>query len=241
MVNRVFPLKVIVRICANLTQHTPIHLPTLHEHAAECAALLGSRLAVDDTVWQRKRNEGRAVALPTGSDLQKSKVRFAFHFVGRRTSTNEYTGGAFDTGMIAPMPEDKDLIALTPLGAAFAMLKNPVLDTPELGDRNLSSEECDFYLTSVAPQASGERNAFGQVLSALEQGPRTPEEIADLVRPRCPAGSSESVATTARSGAISRLVDVGAVSRHPQGRSALLSLTETGRCAAELLGKTSHD
>jgi hypothetical protein len=77
--------------------------------------------------------------------------------------------------MITPIPEDKDLIAVTPLGAALAMLRTPVLDASEVGDRNSSDEECDFYLISIAPQGAGERDAFLQILCALDKGSRRPQ------------------------------------------------------------------
>lgn len=234
MVNRVFPLKLVARVCATLSRDRGLSLNVAYRACADAAAHLAPLLTEDDLKAGRRRNENRAVALPSGPQLEKSKVRFAQQFVGRRDAERGFGGGAFDLGILG-IDVKTSLIAPTDLGWQFAMLRNPVLDESWLGASNLSEEEKDFFLLRIVPNVSAERHAAGTILRALSSRPLSPEALGRSVFPRTSPGSSTVVANTARAGALGRLVDVGAVSREPQGRSAILEITEKGKHALSLL------
>jgi hypothetical protein len=228
MVNRVFPLKVVVRACAGLTREHAISLQVAYRASANIAADLGKQLAADDERVGRRRNEARAVALPTGPDIEKSKVRFAQQFVGRRGAERSYVGGAFDLGLLGIDPESR-LVALTEMGWKFAQLPNPIMDESDLTSANLSKAERRFYLQKVAHAIPAERNAACALLRELAKRPMSPDELARRVFPRTTPDASLVVGNTARVGAIGRLIDVGAVLRTPSGRSATLEITDAGR------------
>lgn len=239
MVNRVFPLKLVARVCATLSRDGGLSLNVAYRACADAAAQLAPRLTNDDLKASRRRNESRAVSLPSGPELDKSKVRFAQQFVGRRDANRGFGGGAFDLGILG-IDEATALIAPTDLGWQFAMLRNPVLDETWLGVGNLSEEEKDFFLFSIVPSIPAERHAASTILRALALGPLSPDALGRSVFPRTSPGSSTVVANTARAGAFGRLLDVGAVSREPQGRSAILEITEKGKQTLALLEGTAN-
>jgi hypothetical protein len=237
MVNRVFPLKIAARVVANLCGESGGVLFQVQTKTAECAAEVGAALGHDDQEHKRKRNDCRAVALPSGPQLQKSKVRFAHHFVGRRSSSGDYTGGAFETGLLGGIGSAAQWVAPTEQGWAFARLPNPVLDVWDegsFGPSNLSEAEKEYYVLNIARAVPAEREAFTQVLAALSESPQTPQALAERVRPTVTPGSSQNVVTTTRSGALGRMADVGAIHRESQGRSALYSITSLGQQFLEM-------
>ena len=231
MVNRVFPLKLVVRGVANLCGDGPISIQTAHARIANCATSVGAILANDDKIADRKRNEKRAVALPAGPNVQKSKVRFAHHYVGRRASDGTVSGGGFEVGLLGVSSAGQGGIAPTDLGWAFASIPNPVLDdlgSSGIGPKNLSDEERRFYLLRLVPQVPAENRAFRAVLNALAASPKTTKELASGVKPEVTAGSSQNVEDTTRSGLLGRMADVGAVVREPAGRSAVYRISDLG-------------
>jgi hypothetical protein len=235
MINRVFPLKLAVRACANLSQEAPVTLSRFQVRAANCAAELGAELSNDDRTNRRKRNESRAVGLPSGKDLAKSKVRYAMHFIGRR-SGHEFVGGCFEAGLIGPVDAEGHRVAPTELGWEFAALPNPTLDRVDGdGEANLSPVEASFYLERVTGYVPSEWDAFAKILTAVGRGPLSPDELAKRVFPVVAPGVSGVVINTTRSGALGRLSDLGAIAREPVGRSATYSITERGRQALSAL------
>lgn len=230
MVNRVFPMKIVARVCASLCARGPVSLHVVQRRSADVASRIGQVLALQDRVKNRRRNEARAVALPGGDDVQKSKIRFAFQFVGRRSEERPFVGGVFDAGLLGRVGDDF-LIAPTSVGWDFARLPNPVLDGRAIDDKgwNLSREECDYYMTEVVRSVPAERDAFKTILTSLSHGPLTPEGLARAVAPHVGAHVSTAVADTARSGALGRLADVRGIVRVTKGRSALFSITDLGR------------
>jgi hypothetical protein len=232
MVNRVFPLKIVARVAANLCGGTGGVLSRIQTRTANCAAAVAAVLSADDEAHKRKRNDCRAVGLPLGPDLQRSQVRFAHHYVGRRSAAGGLSGGAFEIGILGLAAYDPLKVAPTALGWEFARLSNPVLDgweSRDFGSINLSQEEKEFYVLEIARKIPAEREAFAQVLTAISESPESPQAVADRVRPVVAAGSSENVVITTRSGLLGRMTDVGAVTREPQGRSAIYRITGLGQ------------
>ena len=233
MVNRVFPLKLAVRVCSNMCSQGPARLQSVQTQVAECGVRIGAMLTADDKEHGRKRNECRAVGLPAAERGQKSSLRFAFHFLGRQLADGSFGGGCFDTGLLGPMNGKAQLISPTEAGWELSKLPNPVLDCVAMGTEikgvaNLSDAESEFYLSNVASSVPAERRAFAAILEALEDGPLTSAALADAVSPYIPPGRSDSVVATTRSGAIGRLVDLKAIMREPTGRSAMLGITDRG-------------
>ena len=235
MVNRVFPLKLVARACANLAAGTesggvPLHV--LHREVTATAVSVGAELRAEDEALGRDRSARRSVGLPkAGQKAGSSRLRFAHHFVGRRSSDGEYSGGGFETGLLGVIDERHALIAPTKIGWDFARLANPVLDRDgkELLDSNLSEEDARCYLFRVGREVPAEADAFHAILRFLQSGSRTTHQINTEVHPCTPSDAANSVARSVRSGALGRLTDIGAVGRRTIGRGARYEIQPMGR------------
>jgi hypothetical protein len=234
MTNRVFPLKLVTRVCAQLAVRNAPLLEQLHVAASDRAHRVWMSLSTDDDVHRRKRNDARSVGLPSSKNVDKSKVRFAQHFVGRRSARGPFIGGAFECGLIGPVT-DGITVAPTLMGWEFSALSNPVLDESPLGMRNLSTAEQTFYLQSVSAAVPAERDAFTAILEPLAKQSLSAPALVRASTPRVSKGASAVVGETARAGAIGRLLDLGAVAREAQGRNAIYTITAAGREALENL------
>jgi hypothetical protein len=237
MVNRVYPLKVAVRVCAEMARHGPVLLHALHAAFADRGQRIGDLLRDSDREEGLRRNEGRAVGFPSKTnDEQKARVRFAHQFVGRRSASGTYVGGAFETGLIGVTELGSDWVAPTELGWEFAEMQNELLDRSTVTERNLGESECRFYLDEIARSVPAERNAFSAILGALSAGPLDAAALASRLRPHQRLLLPEAVRDTSRSGALARLADVGGIARKPLGRSASYEVTALGAEATEWLG-----
>jgi len=235
MINRVFPLKVAARTCADLSTEGPVLLQSLHTAFADQGRRVGDLLTVSDRERGRRRNEALAVGFPVASDEQKARVRFAHQFIGRRSVAGMYVGGAFETGLVGVTEPGTDWVAPTPLGWQFANLHNLVLDEGIVTGQNLGELEREFYLCTVAAQIPAERNAFRAILGVLADEPLESATIAVRLRRYQNAALPETMRDTSRSGALARLADIGGIVRIATGRSAKYEITELGLSALRRL------
>lgn len=235
MINRVFPLKVAVRTCAEMARERPVLLQSLHENFADRGQRVGQLLAASDRTHGRRRNEALAVGFPLSSDQQKARVRFAHQFIGRRSSVGKYVGGAFETALIGVTDPGTDWVAPTEMGWQFAKLHNPVLDDAEADGPNLTAKEQSFYLKTIARKVPSETNAFRAILEALSPGPLEASALAIRLSPFQHRDLPDSIRNSSRSGALARLAEVGGIIRTAIGRTARYEITGLGRIALEFL------
>jgi hypothetical protein len=238
MINRVFPLKLAARTCADMARRGPVLLQSLHANFADRGQKIGEILAASDQEHGRRRNEALAVGFPLSSDEQKAKVRFAHQFIGRRSAAGTYVGGAFETGLIGVSEPGTDWVAPTQLGWRFADFHNHVLDDGTTTGPNLDEPERQFYLCDLAPQIPAERNAFRAILGVLSSEPLEASVLAGRLRTFQNPSLPKAIRDTTRSGALARLADAGGISRNAVGRSALYEISALGRDALEQL--SSH-
>lgn len=235
MINRVFPLKVAVRTCAEMARRGPVLLQSLHASFADRGQRVGELLAAADREQGRRRNEALAVGFPMSSDEQKARVRFAHQFIGRRSAAGTYVGGAFETALIGVTEPGTDWVAPTELGWQFADLPNHVLDQGATSGPNLNEPEQQFYLCRISPQVPAERNAFSAILGVLSREPLEASLLASRLRTFQDPDLPKTIRDTTRSGALARLTDVGGVFRTATGRSARYEIAPLGRRAFERL------
>lgn len=235
MINRVFPLKVAVRTCAEMARRGPVLLQSLHATFVDQGQKIGERLAASDREQGRRRNEGLAVGFPVSSDEQKARVRFAHQFIGRRSAAGMYVGGAFETGLIGVTEPGTDWVAPTDLGWQFADLHNHVLDDGITNGQNLNVPEQRFYLCDISTQVPAERNAFKAILGVLSREPLEASVLASRLQVFQNPDLPKTIRDTTRSGALARLADVGGICRTPTGRSARYAITALGQSALERL------
>ena len=231
--NRILPLKASCRGLANMLVGQPDGL-LIDEAAAtivEAASQLGMSLRRLESKVGLHRDDALSTAFPSsGKRAEKSKLRFASQFVVATTKTNDLTGLPSDLGLVNYTSPSKDSIALTEPGWRFAAAPNPVLDgnqkqaTDKLGD-----EECEVLLSHICEAVPREDFAFRAVLAAVRSGRTSPNQIdEDFVRLAADNQVSPAFISTQRSGAVSRMVDLGLLVRSRRGVRVEYVLTEGG-------------
>jgi Arc/MetJ-type ribon-helix-helix transcriptional regulator len=238
MINRVFPLKVAARTCAQMSRTGPALLQDVHERFVSDGIRIGRLLAAYDRGQGRRRNESLAVGFPS-SEEQKSQIRFAHQFLGRRSASGTYLGGAFETALIGVTEPGSDWVAPTRLGWRFAEIHNHVLDEGTIATDNLEDDECRFYLCQVAPQVPAEASAFAAILETLRREPLDASSLAGRLDRFQDRDLPDAVRNTSRSGALARLADVRGIRRVAVGRSARYEITSLGHEALAVLATTA--
>ena len=122
---------------------------------------------------------------------------------------------------------------LTEPGWEFAILSNPVLDENKGKPQGkFSDKEIQFMIKHIKNHVPLENFAYRTILDAIPKGANTPQtldqhlsrNILDDTKNRL----SKSFASTQRSGTISRMADLGLVSRKRKGAKVTYVMTERG-------------
>jgi Arc/MetJ-type ribon-helix-helix transcriptional regulator len=238
--NRVFPAKIVVRRLANMVQGqnesgSPsgdglrwIELDHFQDDAAQLARNYGLTIREFDQKKSRGRGEKVASGLPTGDDPDKSKDRFETHFIGYSDRNHNLTGAPPHLHFVDISDEDVSRIGITDAGLAFAELHNPLLDDGPDADEPLSAEERSFYLDHSKENLDGEYAAMVKAALAVNDGNNRPTSLTEHIA-ELNTDWSQSQADTMRSGLVSRMYELGLISRERVGqRGIAYNLTETG-------------
>ena len=234
--NRLLPVKATCRGLARLLLDEPqgVSVQDAPHRLASEATKLGDYLAAFDSAHGRTRDDKLATAFPTtAKNVVKSQTRFANQFVvtpGR----SGLSGLPVGLHLINHASHSKDHLQLTDAGWRFALLKSPVLDQElsSAADR-FSTQETAFLLHHIARSVPAEDFAYRAVLRAILDGGSTPTTLDSVLREHIPAHDSERLTsgflTSQRSGAISRMTDLGLVQRRRIGVRVLYKVTPDGR------------
>ncbi len=227
--NRIFPVKLIVRVLANLMLITqgPIDLEEFKKRTADLARELGRRLNDFDRLEQRGAGQKLATALPIGDDYSKSIRRFVNQFIGSLDRNGKMIGSAPKHEFVSIIEPKTPKIGLTKTGLAFARLSNPILDSSSW-DTSLSDKEVQFYLKHVRKLIPAEADLMDLVLSSIDRGYNSPEKLKEVVA-NYDSNLKPTKANTIRSGLIGRLSELGLISIIRTGRMIRYELTKTGR------------
>src|SRR4029077_1485044 len=115
---------------------------------------------------------------------------------------------------------DGSLISLTRAGWKFATLEHPLFDLkrPNISTR-FSEEEKTFLIEHIRRAVPVEDFAICAILTAVAKGANTPEKLGKELQIYVPQESttdrswSEAFLSSQRSGALSRMIDIGLVDR----------------------------
>jgi hypothetical protein len=227
--NRLFPVKVTLRALSNLLKNEEmIKLETLHAQAVAAARQIGLALKKDDKKSKRKYGDMLSSALPIGRSIDKTEKRFVTQFVGYPTRAGRIEGapGALGFLNIVEDEEGHPMVGITEAGLKFASLANPVLDEGNC-TRTLSKEESAFYIKHTFNNLEREKMINILILSSLKQGKNSPSEFNIAVSPLS-RGWSDSMVNTIRAGAVSRLNELGLISRVRKGTAICYALSDFG-------------
>lgn len=228
-VNRILPLKFCLRVLAqNLpTDANVIEYWGLSKQLCLEAREIGTALGRKDRELAKSRGEGLAAAFPTGEDADKANERFRNLFLGALRSDGKPSGALPQLKFIS-LVKDGDAIGvgLTRSGLQFAELESPVLDRGDFSSA-LSDEEAAYYLGHILGAVPGEVQAFKIILSAISTGKTRREDlnaaIANLYK-----DWSEPLVNTQRTGAMSRMFELGLISKVKTGVAVNYGLTARG-------------
>lgn len=231
--NRLLPAKASCRAIANLQQQHPdgLDLDATASQIAREARLLGVVLERKDAARESDRDERLATAFPLPTNEEKGIARFANQFVGAINSHGQLSGLPASLKLIGRADSKKRRVLLTEAGWNFAVLKNPCIDS-HLDDpaQRLSLEEKKFLCDHIKRDIPQEASAFDTIIKLIEEGHTTPDALDNALKERISAGfdASPSFVATQRTGAISRMTDLGLVDRRRDGVRVTYVLTKQG-------------
>jgi hypothetical protein len=125
-------------------------------------------------------------------------------------------------------------LLLTKAGYDFAMLQNPVLDGPqEEVAGKFSAAEVEFLLLHIGEAVPEEAFAYRAIMEAVKEGKDTPEKLDNALKRYIPKGRqpalTQSFLSSQRSGAVSRMADLGLIERQREGQRVTYVITEAGQ------------
>jgi hypothetical protein len=235
--NKILPAKVscraLLRLQTGTTKGVPIEEATAK--IAEAAATLGEFLLSLDAAKQLHRWDEPAIGFPkTGPNTDKSRLRYANQFVAGLASTGQLSGLPVGLKLLNRADAAAKTIALTEAGFEFARLTNPILDGSRRDPlRKFSEEELAFLLAHISKNVPVEDAAYRILIQTIMGGANTPPVIdaamVKLISNDRAEKLSKSYLSSQRSGAMSRMTDLGLLTRIPDGTRISYSVTAHGR------------
>jgi hypothetical protein len=236
--NRLLPAKVNARALIRLFLESPKGLPiaqTAERIAAEAAAL-GDYLSALDETRKVARDDALATAFPTtAEDSDKGRTRYANQFVIYQNRRGELSGLMVDLKLVNVVVQRKDrLIVPTEVAWEFAKLPNPVLDAGlDGGAEKFTPAERSLLLRHIAASVPVEAFAYRAILEAVRDGNNSPDKIDAALKTHVAEDRAEELSqsflASQRSGAVSRMSDLGLIERQREGVRVSYALTEEGQ------------
>jgi hypothetical protein len=202
---------------------------------ADAAGHLGDYLADLDENREASRDDALATAFPrSGADAEKSRSRYANQFVGSVNSQNVLSGLMWDYRLAGLVPGGEARLLPTKQGIEFARLANPVLDESQANPaQKFTEDEIEFLLKHIRTYVPAEAFAFKTLAQAIAGGADTPDKLDEALKSLVPKGRdkvlSPSFLTSQRSGALSRMADLGLIKRKRAGVTVTYVMTDRGK------------
>jgi hypothetical protein len=246
--NKLLPAKVNCRALLRLAAgpENGGSLDTAAAQIAEVAALLGDYLSDHDHRHQIGRDDALATAFPrSGPDAEKSRARYANQFVGSANSQGVPSGLLWDYRLAGLASGNGPRLLPTEQAIRFARLANPILDGCQtVPAQKFSSEETAFLLDHIRSFVPAEQFAFGTLIQAITDGADTPDKLDEALRAFVPADTnrslSQSFLTSQRSGALSRMADLGLIERVRRGVKVSYIIAQHGEAFIGSAGNTTE-
>lgn len=236
--NRLLPAKANIRAIFHLFIENKKGLPISEtaNRIATSALALGDYLAALDAVRTAGRDDALATAFPTtGEGADKGCVRYANQFVVYQNSRGELSGLMVDLKLINVVRRRKErLIVPTQVAWEFATLANSVLDRHGEGAaERFSAEERALLIRHIAASVPVEAFAYRAILQAVRDGDDTPDTMDGALKKAYVAEDraealSQSFLASQRSGAVSRMSDLGLIERQRTGVRVSYAMTDAG-------------
>jgi hypothetical protein len=227
--SKFLPVKANCRFIANLLHQSPsgVSLKGVAEAMQQHMPRLREWLTRYDGQHALERESALATAFP--SKDTKSLLRYMNQFVLNVNKRGIASGFPVALGLLNSLDPKGTRISLTEAGLHFALLQNPVLDSPQQPEHRLSMEERGFLLDHIRAFVPREHAAYTSVIQAIQIGANNPDALDAALRPLDKEGISAPYLSTQRSGTISRMTELGLVARRRQGIRVTYVLTPEGR------------
>lgn len=229
--NRILPIKFALRRLAIMSaaeQNYPVS-DSFRESTSKRAREFGKKLLKVDEKLEKRRDERLSTGFPIGKDERSSRNRYWTQFIGYEKSDGEKTGAFFELAFADLVKIDgKNRIGLTQAGFELSQLTNPVIDNNDYSN-SLSNDESSYYIKHTLSHCPGEGHLFRLILELLRDGKnkriQLNNEIGDEVEG---SGWSEGLISTQRSGAISRMYELGLIEKARKGLEVRYQITGKG-------------
>jgi len=228
--NKFFPVKITVRVLANLMNENegPVLVDALQETASKEARKIGLLLVRKEKGSGRKRGDRLFTGLPVKRNSESSRSRFKSHFVGAlKTTKIDGMPGTLRLLDIKKRDDGKDYVSLTHTGLEFSKLQNPIIDLEDYSSI-LSDEEKDFLINLIQDQLPDEYNDIKYILNLIDQGKTDTKELLESVS-TYKQGFSQNQISTFLSGMLNRLSDLDLVARRYDGLSYIYEVSQKGK------------
>jgi len=231
-INRLLPIKFAVRFLAIETVKLD-QFPNKEDFnltASKAARYFGNYLKVQDEKLEKARDEKLSTGFPISAKKEKSLDRYWSHFIGYQRGDGSLTGALFDLGFanVTEDPNCKIEIGLTESGIAFSKIENPVIDKDDF-NRSLGDEEREFYINHIMKNVPGEVSLFALLLEIINRGVLRREPMNNELRKIVTSSEwSDGLVSTQRSGAISRMYEVGLITKKRIGLKVQYLSTDMG-------------
>ncbi len=233
--NKLLPAKANCRALINLLRPyesgIPIEEATLR--ISKEAAILGSYLYNHDQKNKIDRDSALSTAFPLSEVKEKSLLRYTSQFLAGMNSQGQLYGLLIDLKLVNYTSGKNPLLFVTEAGWRFGMMPNPILDN--LQDNALqkfSDDEIAFFLDHIHSRVPVEDFVFRTILEAILNGADTPGRLDAALERFIPTDRKPELGkafiATQRSGAISRMSDVGLVKRVREGIKVSYITTDRG-------------
>ena len=229
--NKILPLKVNCRLIARMLHSSPSGVPlqAVVEVVQQCIPELKLWLEDIDVKHGLEREASVSTGFPTKDS--KSLLRYTNQFILSVNKGGTLSGFPVELGLLNRLDSKGTRLSLTEAGLQFALLSSPVLDPPRRPQERLSTDEVSFLLNHIRLAVPREHAAYRSVLRAIQDGAANPEKLDAAIHLMVPAGASISnpYLSTQRAGVVSRMSDLGLVSRQREGIRVTYSLTQKGQ------------
>jgi len=232
-INRILPIKFAARLLAIESSKTGSfpEKKVFNEAVSKEARKFGLYLKKQDSRLKKARDKNLSAGFPVGEKIESSLSRYWSQFVGYQKKDGALTGALFDLALANLFNDDDGTlrIGLNTEGKKFAQLQNPVLDNHNF-THSLSETEITFYLEHIKANVPGEVSLFSILLGLLNRGVERREEMnKELSKHVKGSGWSDGLISTQRSGAFSRMYELGLLSKDRIGLEVRYHITERGK------------
>jgi len=222
MINRFLPVKVGVRVLANLLADGGTDWVLLEEFERKAGAVAreyGIFLHDLDAKVGRKVEQRLSIGLPTGSKPVRSLSRYTQHFLAAtpESALRKLGLAATSKNLVA-----EEVVGITEAGMKLTSLPNPALDG---GDYtvSLSRDEAEFFKEQVCRSVRGEFDLWKEILELLGERGISQESLRAALKERkgWEGGTLAAMAT----GVLARMKELGLLQSRGRGPTALYEST----------------